>query len=83
MCALNPKHSKVFRLEVFTSADIDEATFLELVRQKVVEAEVDLNIDMRLRWHIWEEGVKEKLLELGKEENQGLIEPSPEYMGNE
>jgi hypothetical protein len=52
MCAIYPKHEKHFTLSVFTSLDMSEESFRELVCEKVVKIEMQLNADMRLRWHV-------------------------------
>jgi len=52
MCAINPKHQHHYKLSVYTSHDMSEEDFATLVIGKVVELEMKLNEDMRLRWHV-------------------------------
>jgi len=52
MCAINPKHEKHFTISVYTSLDMTEEEFNNMVRVKLVGAETALNSDMRLRWHV-------------------------------
>lgn len=54
MCAINPKHTHTLVLKVYTSQDLGEAKFLELVRNRALEVEQFLNSDARLRWHLSE-----------------------------
>lgn len=54
MCAINPKHQTSFIIKVYTS-DLNnqgEAVFLDLVMEKILQAEIELNRDARLRWHV-------------------------------
>ncbi len=55
MCAINPKHERHYVLSVYTTMDITKELFDQMVASMAVEAEVLLNTDMRLRWHIKEE----------------------------
>jgi len=52
ICAINPKHEKHFTISVYTSLDMTEEEFNNMVRVKLVGAETALNSDMRLRWHV-------------------------------
>jgi len=52
MCAINPKHKEHFSIDVYTSTNMSENEFLELIAVKILEIEQQLNADMRLRWHI-------------------------------
>lgn len=54
MCAINPKRQKHLTLSVYTTADLSEEEFTQLVAEKALTMEVKLNEDMRLRWHITE-----------------------------
>jgi hypothetical protein len=52
MCAINPKHQKRFLLTVYTAHKMDDLEFLNLVLAKALDAEIALNADGRLRWHL-------------------------------
>jgi len=52
MCAINFKHKRRFVLMVYTSINMTEEEFNRLVSEKAINAEFDLNKDMRLRWHL-------------------------------
>jgi hypothetical protein len=54
MCAISPKHQKHFTLSVYTSLNMTEEEFLELIYAKVMLSEIELNADARLRWHVKE-----------------------------
>lgn len=56
MCAINPKHKKRFLLDVYTSLDITEEDFLNIVTLGALAAELTLNSKSatKLRWHIKE-----------------------------
>jgi hypothetical protein len=55
MCELNPAHTKIFRLEAYTSRrDMTEEEFVKLVCEKLIEVEQQLNADFRFRFHIHE-----------------------------
>lgn len=55
MCQINPKHEQFFELEVFTSdQEISKEDFTRLVAEKLFAVEMELNKDMRLRFHIHE-----------------------------
>jgi hypothetical protein len=59
MCAINPKRQRHFKLSVYTSADMTEEEFEDLVRTRALATEILLNGDGRLRWHLSEmEGVE-------------------------
>ena len=60
MCAINPKHQRHFTLSVYTSLDMTQEQFDELVRTHACVMEMELNSDMRLRWHIKEDDNGEK-----------------------
>ena len=57
MCAINPKRQAHFTVSIYTSLDMDESEFMNLVGNKLVELEAELNRDMRLRWHVSESPV--------------------------
>lgn len=53
MCEINPKHTKILRLEFFTShPTMTEEEFEQIVAEKCLEAEMSINQDMRIRCHI-------------------------------
>lgn len=54
MCAIGAKHTKRFIVDVFTVMDIPEEAFLDMVREKIVQAEIELNKDASFRWHVKE-----------------------------
>ena len=54
MCAINPKQEAHFTISVYTSLDMDKDEFMNLVGNRLVEMEAELNRDMRLRWHVKE-----------------------------
>lgn len=61
MCAINPKHQHHFTLSVYTSdGNISEENFKAFVCHKVLEMEVTLNEDTRLRWHVKEQMSEEE-----------------------
>lgn len=55
MCEISPKHTKILRLEFFTSHPMTEAAFLDIVVDKVIGMEMKANEDGRIRCHIHEE----------------------------
>jgi hypothetical protein len=56
MCEINPVHTSIFRLEAFTSdSSMTFEEFENLIAQKLLEVEVELNKDMRFRFHIHRE----------------------------
>jgi hypothetical protein len=59
MCAINPKRQRHFKLSVYTSLEMTQEEFDNLVRTKVVAAEMGMNQDMRLRWHVEEINIEE------------------------
>ena len=54
MCEINPKHSKFFRLEFFTSKPITKEEWNSLVYPKVLKLEQELNQSGVIRVHIHE-----------------------------
>jgi hypothetical protein len=55
MCEINPKHTKILRLEFFTSSpDMSEEEFLQIVANHAMVMEMKANEDMRIRCHIHE-----------------------------
>lgn len=53
MCEINPKHSAFFDLEVFTSDPrMTAAEFTAQVLPRLLEAEMNLNVDGKFRFHI-------------------------------
>ena len=52
MCAINPKREMHFKISVYTSLEFQQQLFEDMVRDKIMQAEMDLNKDMRLRWHV-------------------------------
>lgn len=55
MCAINPKFAQQVTFKVYTSdPDTTEEEFMNLVVEKSLEAEIKLNEDGRLRWHVQE-----------------------------
>ena len=53
MCEINPKHTLIFRLEVYTSnPTMTKEEFLQLVAERLIQAEQDLNKDGKIRVHI-------------------------------
>lgn len=54
MCELNPKHTKILRLEFFTSQDVSEEAFLQNVAEKALQMEMLANADGTIRCHVHE-----------------------------
>lgn len=55
MCEINPRHTKIFRLEFFTSApNMTREEFEEIVTRSAVMMEMGANEDMRIRCHVHE-----------------------------
>lgn len=54
MCEINPKHTKILRLEFYTSHDMTEEEFLAIVMPKALEMEMHANEDGRVRCHVHE-----------------------------
>ena len=54
MCAINPTHKKRFILDVYTSRKFSEEEWNQIVIEAALKAEIDLNRDARLRWHLKE-----------------------------
>jgi hypothetical protein len=53
MCEINPKHTKIFRLEFFTSnSSMTEEEFEAIVLEHALTMEQSANSDMRIRCHI-------------------------------
>lgn len=49
MCSINPKHHLRVRLDLYTSHPVSADEFMELVLGKVLEAEMLINSDGRVR----------------------------------
>ena len=56
MCEINPKHTMILRLEFFTSINMTQEKFEEIVCNVVLEMEAMANEDSRIRCHIHENG---------------------------
>ena len=54
MCAINPKRQSRFTFSVYTAIEMTEEEFRGLVVSKMLQAEYELNLDARLRWHVRE-----------------------------
>ena len=54
MCEINPKHTKILRLEFFTSLNMDEELFEAIVANIALGMEMMANTDARIRCHIHE-----------------------------
>ena len=54
MCAINPKHQKHFTISVYTSQNIPEWEFNGMVTDELIDIEIRLNKDAKLRWHVKE-----------------------------
>jgi hypothetical protein len=54
MCEINPKHTKVFRLEFFTSHPMTAEEFEQIVARHAVAMEMLANEDGRIRCHVHE-----------------------------
>ena len=52
MCAINPKRQQHYTISIYTSLNMTQEEFDELVAQKLIAVENLLNTDSRLRWHI-------------------------------
>lgn len=55
MCAINPTQQSTFTLKVYTSFPIEkmsEEEFDQITIEAALKAEVNLNRDARLRWHV-------------------------------
>lgn len=54
MCEINPKHTKILRLEFFTSHIMTEHEFIEIVAKKALDMEMLANNDGRIRCYVHE-----------------------------
>lgn len=55
MCELNPKHTKILRLEFFTShPKMTKEEFEKIILDKCLEMEMKANEDGRIRCHVHE-----------------------------
>ena len=54
MCEINPKHTKILRLEFFTSHEMTELEFENIVAENVLGMEMIANASGRIRCHIHE-----------------------------
>jgi len=52
MCEINPKRTKIFRLEFFTSHSISEKEWNTLVVERLLELEQAFNATSQIRVHI-------------------------------
>lgn len=55
MCEINPKHTKILRLEFFTSHNLSQEEFEQIVAGKVLDMEMMANTDGRIRCHVHEQ----------------------------
>lgn len=56
MCEINPKHTLIMRLEVFTlHPTMTHEEFVARAMDKLLRAEILLNADGRFRFHIHEQ----------------------------
>ena len=55
MCAINPRYQRHLTISVYTTHDMTEAEFVEMVYSKLFRIEVECNKDARLRWHLKEQ----------------------------
>lgn len=54
MCELNPKRTQIFRLEFFTSAEITEEQWQQLVLPRLLALEQEFNTSGEVRVHVHE-----------------------------
>jgi predicted nuclease of predicted toxin-antitoxin system len=54
MCEINPKHKAFFKIEAFTTANINDSEFMELVCKELSMLELQLNSNSSIRYHIHE-----------------------------
>lgn len=54
MCEINPKRTKIFRLEFFTAGQVSDEEWNKLVLERLVQLEIAFNESMRVRVHIHE-----------------------------
>jgi len=55
MCEINPKHTKILRLEFFTAdPNMKKEEFEQIVAETALAMEMDANKDFRIRCHIHE-----------------------------
>ena len=55
MCEINPRHTKIFRLEFFTSnPNATKEEFEQMVMERALQMEMMANADGQLRCHIHE-----------------------------
>lgn len=59
MCEINPKHSKFFRLEFFTTKPMTKDEWDKLIYSKVLEIEYEFNKSGEIRVHVHEESVND------------------------
>lgn len=56
MCEINPRHTKILRLEFFTSApNMSAEEFEQIVAEKCLNMEMLANEDGRIRCHVHEQ----------------------------
>jgi hypothetical protein len=55
MCEINPKRAQFYRLEFFTSHNLSDETWTELITVRLVELEQAFNEVGSIRVHIHEE----------------------------
>ena len=83
MCEINPKHTRIFRLEAFTShPDMTRDEFDAEVLKKVLDVEQVLNLDGRFRFHVHEmESDEEMLVILSQRLGHGILDPDIDDRG--
>ena len=54
MCEINPKRTKILRLEFFTSHEMTQDQFENIVIMHCANMEMKINADMRIRCHVHE-----------------------------
>lgn len=57
MCAINPKRQMTFVLSVYTAHEMTDEQWDEAVMKRVLDAEIKLNEDGLLRWHVAQQTV--------------------------
>lgn len=54
MCEINPKRTRIYKIEFFTSHPISDKEWNKLVIERLVELEIAFNATGRVRVHIHE-----------------------------
>lgn len=52
MCEINPKRSEFFKLEFFTSQDITDSEWTNLVLERILKLEQEFNASGKIRVHV-------------------------------